>query len=46
MAEKLIAKIDQLKASKADPAELEFLETIVLPAINGLVADHRVRINE
>ena len=39
-AEKLTAKIVRLKAS------LEFHESIVVPAMNGLVAEHRVRINE
>ena len=39
-AEKLTVKVVQLKAS------LEFLETIVVPAMNGLAADHRLRINE
>ena len=39
-AETLTAKVNRLKAS------LEFLETIVVPAMNGQAADHRSRINE
>jgi hypothetical protein len=39
-AEKLTAKVGRLKAS------LEFLEIIVVPGVNGLAADHRLRINE
>ena len=39
-SEKLTVKIGRLKAS------LEFLETIVVPAMNRQAADHRLRINE
>ena len=39
-AEKLTVKVGRLKAS------LEFLETIVVPAMNSQAADHRLRINE
>jgi len=39
-AEKLTAKVVRLKAS------LEFHESIVVPAMNELVAEHQVRINE
>ena len=47
-AEKLAVKVERLKSSKAAqaPALLKFLEKIVLPAMNGLVAEHRLRINE
>src|SRR5262245_5173320 len=47
-AEKLTLKVEQLKSSRPDRAKdsLEFLEKIVVPAMNGLVADHRLRINE
>jgi hypothetical protein len=39
-AEKLTVKVGQLKAS------IEFLETIVVPAMNRQASDHRLRINE